>query len=126
MPHNNYPEEFEQYWQRNEHWLVNVAPPLLRDERKNNGKMNTTGDWLLFIVPLFVGVGFMNTQIIKNEMLNLVAGLVVVALCFVLAMFVRPYVTGKRNVTEIDSDIKAYFFGVYQENGLKGLEQMKV
>lgn len=114
MAKKNYPKDFEDYWKANEQRLLDCAPPLLREERKENGKMNTMGDWLLFLVPLFVGIGFMNTGVIKSEMLNLVVGLVIVVLCFVLAMMVRPYVTGKRNITEIDEDIKAHFYEVYK------------
>lgn len=109
-----YPKDFEDYWKANSQRLVESAPPVLREERKENGKMNTMGDWLLFLVPLFVGIGFMNTGVIKSEMLNLIAGLVVVVLSFGLAMMARPYVTGKRSVTEIDEDIKAHFYEVYK------------
>lgn len=125
MAKNTYDKDFEEFWKNNEQWLVNVAPPLLREERKNNGKMNTTGDWLLFIVPLFVGIGFMNMQFIKSEMLNLILGLVIVVLCYGLSMVIRPFITGKRSITDIDTDIKDFFYGVYQEKGIKGLQSLR-
>lgn len=124
MSETKYPVEFEQYWKTHEQQLINVAPSVLREERKNNGKMNTTGDWLLFIVPFFVGIGFMNTHIIKSEMVNLIIGLIVVVVCFGIAMMIRPYITGKRSIADIDADIKDYFLAVYNEKGLQGLEKL--
>lgn len=125
MTEKKYPKEFEDYWKAHEQSLIEAAPPVLRDERKNNGKMNTTGDWLLFIVPFFVGIGFMNTHLIKAEIPNFIVGLIVVVLCFGVAMMIRPYITGKRSISDIDADIKGYFFSVYQEKGLDELEKIR-
>ena len=51
-----YTKEFEDYWKTHEAALLRVAPKVLRDERANNGKMNTAGDWLLFIIPIMAMV----------------------------------------------------------------------
>lgn len=123
MADKKYPREFEEYWKAHEQTLLAAAPAVLREERKNNGKMNTAGDWLLFIIPLVAGIGFMNARLLANEMLNLVVGLAVVVVCFGIAMLIRPYVTGKRSVTDIDADIKAYFFAVYEKGGTAALEK---
>ena len=120
-----YTEEFEKYWKDHEQSLIEAAPPVLKEERKNNGKMNTTGDWLLFIVPFFVGIGFMNAHIIKGEMVNFIIGLIVVVVCYGIAMMIRPYITGKRSIVDIDADIKDYFFAVYQKEGTVGLEEIR-
>lgn len=124
MSENKYPKEFEEYWKQHEQQLINVSPKVLQEERKNNGKMNTAGDWLLFVIPLIAGIGFMNTKLIANEMLNLICGMVIVVICFALEMLIRPYVTGKRSVAEIDQDIKDYFFAVYEKDGIKGIESL--
>lgn len=124
MADKKYPREFEEYWKTNEQTLLAAAPVVLREERKNNGKMNTAGDWLLFIIPLVAGIGFMNVRLLENEMLNLVVGLAVVVVCFGIAMLIRPYVTGKRSVADIDADIKAYFFAVYEKGGIRALEKI--
>lgn len=125
MAEKEYPKEFEDYWKAHEQSLIEAAPPVLKEERKNNGKMNTTGDWLLFIVPIFVGGGFMNTHLIKAEMLNFVVGLIVTVVCYGIAMMIRPYITGKRSITEIDDDIKGYFFAVYKDKGIDELEKIR-
>lgn len=122
MKRNDYNEEFEEYWKVNGRLLQNVAPKVLRDERENSGKMNTAGDWLLFIVPFVVGVGFMNLHFVHSEMLNLIVGLVIVVVCFCVTTLIKPYVTGKRSVVDIDSDIKEHFHAVYIEKGLSALD----
>ena len=53
---SKYTKEFEDYWKTHEAALLRVAPKVLRDERANNGKMNTAGDWLLFIIPIMAMV----------------------------------------------------------------------
>ena len=121
-----YTEEFEKYWKDHEQSLIEAAPPVLREERKNNGKMNTTGDWLLFIIPIFVGGGFMNTHLIKAEMPNFIVGIIVTVVCYGIAMMIRPYITGKRSIVDIDADIKDYFFAVYKDKGIAELEKIRV
>lgn len=116
--------EFETYWRAHEAQLLRCAPLQLREERENNGKMNTAGDWLLFVLPVVATVGFMNAGWLHNEMVNLLAGLGVGAAAFVLTMFVKPYVTGKRSIVDINADIKRHFYRMYQEQGIEGLEQM--
>lgn len=125
MADKKYPKEFEEYWKKHEQSLLEAAPATLREERKDNGKMNTTGDWLLFIVPFFVGIGFMNTQIIKAEMANFIVSIIVVVICYGLAMMIRPYVTGKRSIADIDADIKEHFYAVFKEKGIDGLEEIR-
>ncbi len=120
-----YSKEFEDYWKAHEQSLIEAAPPVLREERKNNGKMNTAGDWLLFIIPLVAGVGFMNAKLIESEMVNLIIGLAIVVACFGIAMAIRPYITGKRSIADIDADIKDYFYTVYNDKGIAGLDSLR-
>ncbi len=44
--------------------------------------------------------------------------------CFVFSVYIKPYVTGKRNIVDIDADIKDYFFAIYQKEGVKGLKEL--
>lgn len=120
-----YDKQFEAYWKANGQSLIEAAPPVLSDERKNNGKMNTAGDWLLFIIPLVAGIGFMNAKLIESEMVNLIVGLAIVVVCFGIAMMIRPYVTGKRSIADIDADIKDYFYAIYKDKGTAGLDSQK-
>lgn len=124
MAEQKYPEEYEAYWKSHEADLIKVAPKVLREERTNSSKMNTAGDWLLFIIPFMVMGGFDNAGLIANEMLNFIISIVLGVLCFGIATFIKPYITNKRNVVDIDKDIKDYFFCVYQKEGVDGLEKL--
>lgn len=121
---SKYTKEFEDYWKTHEAALLRVAPKVLRDERANNGKMNTAGDWLLFIIPIMAMVGFMNTDFIRKELIRFLVAMLIGIACFVFSVYIKPYVTGKRNIVDIDADIKDYFFAVYQREGLAGVKQL--
>ena len=121
---SNYTREFEDYWKTHEAALLRVAPKVLRDERANNSKMNTAGDWLLFIIPIMAMVGFMNTDFIQKELLRFLVAMLIGIACFVFSVYIKPYVTGKRNIVDIDADIKDYFFAIYQKEGVKGLKEL--
>lgn len=120
MTGNSYPRDFETYWEKHKADLIRQAPCALKEERENNGKMNTAGDWLLFALPVIVIIGFTNTDFIKNELLRFIVALVIGMACFVVTVYIKPFVTGKRNIVDIDADIKAHFYNVYKEKGMKG------
>lgn len=115
-------KEFENYWKHHQQQLIQRAPQALREERENTGKMNTAGDWILFALPVMAMVGFMNYGFFAKEMVNFLVSLVVGAVFFFLSMLLKPMVTGKRNVVDIDEDIKQHFYRIYKERGMKGLE----
>ena len=115
MTENTYPRDFEIYWESHKADLIRQAPRALKEERENNGKMNTAGDWLLFAFPIIVIVGFTNTDFIKSELLRFVMALAIGLVCFVITVYVKPLVNGKRSIVDIDADIKAYFYGIYKE-----------
>ncbi|MBM6992969.1 MAG: hypothetical protein I3J02_06885 [Prevotella sp.] len=117
-------KEFENYWKHHQRNLIERAPQSLNEERKNSGKMNTAGDWLLFALPVIAMSGFISLRLFSQELVNFLVSLAVGAAFFVLTMFIKPYVTGKRNIVDIDEDIKQHFYRIYQEKGLKGLETL--
>ncbi len=120
MTENTYPRDFEAYWEKHKADLIGKAPRALKEERENNGKMNTAGDWLLFALPVIVIIGFTNTDFIKNELFRFVVALVIGMACFVVTVYIKPYVTGKRSIVDIDADIKDYFYSVYKEKRSEG------
>lgn len=100
---------FDEYWEVNKKRLVDAAPAELREERRNSGRLNTMGDWLLAAVPVVVMILFLNSGLIHNEVLNLVVSLVIGFVVYTVDELIKPYVTGKRSVVDIDNDIKEYF-----------------
>ena len=69
-------------------------------------------------------VGFMNTDFIQKELLRFLVAMLIGIACFVFSVYIKPYVTGKRNIVDIDADIKDYFFAIYQKEGVKGLKEL--
>ena len=124
MSKQKYPIEFESYWKAHEAELIQVAPRALREERNNSSKMNTAGDWTLYIITFIVMVGFLNTKLISNEMFNFIVSIVLGVLCFGIVTYIKPYITNKRNIVDIDNDIEDYFFSIYQKEGVDGLKKL--
>lgn len=109
MEAKNNNDNFETYWAEHKTELIARAPQHLRQERENALKMNTAGDWLLAVVPVIVMVAFLSAGLIHSEILNFAAAALIGCAVYVLTMIVKPYVTGKRSLVDIDNDIKAYF-----------------
>ena len=102
-------QEFEEYWESHRQLLINHAPKSLQEERKSNTKMNTAGDY--------------DQHLILNGLGNLVVTAVLGVLVFMGSELLKPYVTRKRSLLEIDDDIKQYYYRVYKEKGLKFIEE---
>lgn len=117
-------KEFEDYWRDHKDTLILHAPKALLQERQRNTKMNTPGDWLLFILPIIVMLGFFDSHFIENNVVNGIVTVVLGIIAFAVSELLKPYVTKKRSLEEIDEDIKQYFYAVYQEKGLAHIEQL--
>lgn len=125
MQTKNNDQAFEEYWKKHKESLLLVAPKTLQEERKNSSKLNTVGDWVLFIACIALMIGVQDSNLIKNELLNFVVSVVVGVAAFGVATLIKPYVTGKRNVVDIDADAKEYFRHVYEENGPEFLDRIR-
>lgn len=117
-------KEFEDYWRDHRDSLILHAPQTLRQERDRNTKMNTPGDWLLFVLPIMVMLGFYDCHLIENTVINIIVTVVLGIVAFAVAEMLKPYVTKKRSIEEIDADIKQYFHAVYQQKGLSYLDEL--
>ena len=85
--------------------------------------MNSVGDWLLFSLPIMVMIIFYDQHFILNGLGNFVVTAVLGVLVFMGSELLKPYVTSKRSLLEIDDDIKQYYYRVYEEKGLKFIEE---
>jgi|SRR3712207_3353868 len=110
-------KEFDTYWETHKTRLLQHAPVHLKEERENSGKLNTMGDWLLLAFPVVVVVVFWDVVPMGSELLNFVCSIACGALAYVLCELVKPYVTGKRSVGDIDNDIKQHYYKQYQATG---------
>lgn len=118
-------KDFEDYWKKHRASLLLAAPKDLQEERNRSEKLNTFGDWLLYLAPIVVMVAFLDQKFVASELLNFLASIGVGVVATFLSMLLKPYVTGKRRVADIENDMKAYFYGIYQTRGLDALEAMR-
>ncbi len=110
-------KEFEDFWAAHSKQLIDRAPEHFREERKRNLSMNTLGDWLLWIVPIVIAISLMDYQFVSSKLVNFLILLVLCVVCVVVCQIIRPYVTGKRSLADIDNDIKQYYYQLYLRNG---------
>lgn len=108
-------KEFDVYWSTHKKRLMGTSP--FQEEWNESKRMSTAGDWLLLAFPVAVFVAFVSSGLIKNELLNYVIGGVLCGLSLVIGEYIKPYVTGKRSIGEIEKDAKEYYFKQYQETG---------
>lgn len=113
-------KEFEDYWKARQKHLIQNAPEHLAEERRNSSRMNTAGDWLLLAFPVVAMFIFMNQHFIQSELPNFLCGVVVCVVFAVIGELLKPYVTGKRRVGDIDKDIKQYYYEKYKRDGKLG------
>lgn len=118
-------KEFEDYWMKHRGSLLLAAPQTLQEEMRNASKLNTAGDWLLYAVPIIVMVAFINAKIVQGELPNFLIAMALGIAATLLSIWLKPYVTGKRRLSDIDADIKTYFYHIYQKRGLDALEKMR-
>jgi len=118
-------EEFEKYWKKHRDSLVQIAPQNLKEERKASSKMNTAGDWLLLVIPIVVFLWVSDSGPMDSILGNFLIALGCFLVAFYLTILAKPYVTGKRNVTEIDINIQKHFYQIYQKGGLGALDELR-
>ena len=112
-------KEFEEFWTGHRKQLIDKAPRHFKEERNRNLGMNTLGDWLLWIVPVAVAVWMMEYKFVSSGIINVLIMLAICVACVTICQMIRPYVTGKRNVADIDEEIKQYYYHMYCKNNGK-------
>lgn len=113
-------QEFENYWNLHHKQLIETAPSKLAEERKRSLGVNTTADWLLIAFPVIVMVVLMDYNFVNSPIINFVIVLFIGVITLVLGQMSSPYVTGKRRITDIDNDIKQYYYNKYKHTGELG------
>ena len=98
-------KEFEDFWTAHSKQLIARAPKRWQEERT------------LWIVPVGVVVCLMDYRFVASSLVNFLILLVICVVCVVVCQMVRPYVTGKRSVAEIDKEIKQYYYEQYRRDG---------
>ena len=113
-------QEFKNYWNLHHKQLIETAPSKLAEERKRSLGVNTAADWLLIAFPVIVMVVLMDYNFVNSPIINFVIVLFIGVITLVLGQMISPYVTGKRRITDIDNDIKQYYYNKYKHTGELG------
>ena len=98
-------KEFDEYWKENREEILSRNEEYRR--AKENFKMNSGADMLLFGIPIVVGIVFMNNINLGNELLNWIASAGITVVCFAVCVWIKSLVTGSGSPDEVEDNIKA-------------------
>ena len=118
-------QEFEDYWKKHRASLLVVAPKQLKTELKNNTRLNTVGDLVIYVTPFLVFGFLFNSNFFAQGWLNWLVPLLVFLLVYGVMEYIKPFLTGKRRYVDIEADIKQHFYQIYREKGLDTLEDIR-
>lgn len=96
--------EFETWWNANRQTVLKQNKDYI--ERENSYKMKGIGDLIIFAIPVIAGVLFLDSGIVKHEMLNWAASAVVVIVCFLLCVFIKSRTIPGESLYDIEKRLK--------------------
>ena len=111
----NYSEEFELKWLENKKRLLNEDPEYKKAVEAY--QMKSGADWLLFGIPVVVGIVCMQIIPIQHEILLWVVSIAITILAFVLCVMVKSMMNPHRAIEDIEADVKERY---YQQLNQKG------
>lgn len=97
-------KEFEDYWLANRERLLNEDAEYVR--ATNSFKITTGADWLLYGIPVVVGIAFMNYSGVKNEIANWLFSAALTIACFALCVVVKSIITDVPSIDSIEKRVK--------------------
>lgn len=97
-------DRFEQYWLQNGKRLLKADSEYTR--ATGGYKMSSGADWLLFAIPVAVGVVLKDYLPVTNEMLNLLICIVITILCFIVCVWLKTLMIGRPNISAIEAKAK--------------------
>lgn len=116
--------EFETWWNANRQTVLKQNKDYI--ERENSYKMKGIGDLIIFAIPVIAGVLFLDSGIVKHEMLNWVASAVVVIVCFLLCVFIKSRTIPGESLYDIEKRLKKeYWEKMKNEENDSSLARMK-
>lgn len=108
-------ERFEALWSEQGYRLLREDEEYRR--LADSYKMTTGGDFLLFGIPLLVGVVFMDMAPIERELLRWLATAAVVVVAFVLCVWVKSATAGSKSAVEVERRVKERCYERFRETG---------
>lgn len=97
-------KEFETYWKVHRDEILSQSEEYRR--AKDNFKMNSGSDLLLFGIPIVAGIVCMNNIALSNELLKWLASAVVTIVSFALCVWVKSIAKGSSSPDEVEQKLK--------------------
>ena len=97
-------KEFEDYWLSERKKVLSESEEYRM--AKENFKMSTGADWLLFGIPIVAGIVAMSYFPLTNELLKWLASACVTIVCFALCVWVKSVTTGTGSPDEVEEKLK--------------------
>ena len=117
-------QEFKTWWNANRREILKKNQDYI--ERENSYKIKGIGDLIIFLIPIVAGVLFLDSGIVKHEMLNWAASAVVVIICFLICVFIKSRTIPGETLFDIEERLKKeYWEKMKNEENDSTLARMK-
>lgn len=97
-------QEFESYWKSHRDNILSKSDEYRM--AKENFKMNSGADWLLFGIPIVAGIVTVNNCHLASELFNWVVSALVTIACFAACVWIKSLITGSDSPDEVEQKIK--------------------
>jgi hypothetical protein len=97
-------EQFNKWWKDNRHRLLHEDKEYA--ERENSYKIKSGADLLLFAIPALAGIIFLESGLVKHEMLNWLCAAIVVIVTFLISAFIKSQMIPGDSLYDIEQRIR--------------------
>lgn len=97
-------KEFEEYWKTHRKEILDKDADYIR--AKEEFKIHNGADFILFGLPVVVGIVFMNNIQLRSEILTWLASAAVTIVAFGVCVLVKSMITGVDSPDETEQRIK--------------------
>ncbi|MBO4827074.1 MAG: hypothetical protein J5506_07570 [Prevotella sp.] len=108
-------QEFETWWKANRQQLLHQNSEYV--ERENSYKIRSGADLLIFALPVVAAILFLESGIIRHEMLNWLASAGVAIVTFLVSAFIKSQTLPGDSLYDIEQRIKAEYRKQFAEKG---------
>ena len=96
--------EFEKYWKENRLRVLERDASYVN--ARNNYKVTSGADWLLYAIPIAAGIISIDVFSFENELLKWIVSAGITILSFVACVWVKTLYSDDTSLTEIENRIK--------------------
>ena len=100
-------EEFNSWWKENRRELLRADKEYT--ERENSYKIKSGADLLLFAIPVVAGIMFLESGLVKHEMLNWLCAAGVVIVTFLISAFIKSQMIPGDSLYDFEQRLRQQF-----------------